>query len=41
MHVAVSSVNRLLDYSYKTEPDGYTTTDSVVRLNRLIDRNFR
>ena len=39
MHVAVSSVDRLLDYCFNTEPDGYTTTDSVKRLNRLIDRN--
>ena len=40
MHVAVSSVDRLLDYCFKTEPDGFTTTDSVLRLNRLIDRNL-
>ena len=41
MHVAVSSVDRLLDYCFNTEPDGYTTSDSVARLNRLIDRNTR
>ena len=40
MHVAVSSVDRLLDYCFNTEPDGFTTTDSVLRLNRLIDRNL-
>ena len=40
MHVAVSSVDRLLDYCFNTAPDGYTTSDSVARLNRLIDRNL-
>ena len=40
MHVATSTVDRLVDYCLHTEPDGFTTTDSVRRLNRLIDRNL-
>ena len=40
MHVATSDVDRLVDYSLHTEPDGFTTTDTVRRLNRLIDRNL-
>ena len=40
MHVATSDVARLVDYCLHTEPDGFTTTDSVRRLNRLIDRNL-
>lgn len=40
MHVATSDVDRLVDYCLQTEPDGFTTTDTVRRLNRLIDRNL-
>ena len=40
MHVATSDVDRLVDYCLHTEPDGFTTTDTVRRLNRLIDRNL-
>ena len=40
LHVAVTSIDRMLDYCFNTEPDGYTTGDSVTRLNRLIDRNL-
>ena len=40
MHVAESSVDRLLDYCLHTEPDGFTTTASVERLNCLIDKNM-
>ena len=40
MHVATSDVARLVDYCLHTEPDGFTTTDSVRRLNRLIDCNL-
>ena len=39
MHVAESSVDRLVDYCLHTEPDGFTTSASVRRLNRLIDKN--
>ncbi len=40
MHVATSSVDRLVDYCLNTEPDGFTTSDTVKRLNRLIDKNL-
>lgn len=40
MHVAVSSIDRLLDYCLNTEPDGLRTGLTVERLNRLIDKNF-
>ncbi len=41
MHVATSTVDRLVDYCLNTEPDGFTTGESVKRLNRLIDRNLK
>ena len=40
MHVATSSVERLVDYCLHTEPDGLSTGESVKRLNRLIDMNL-
>ncbi len=40
MHVATSSVDRLVDYCLGTESDGLTTGDTVRRLNRLIDKNL-
>ena len=40
MHVATSTVDRLVDYCLHTEPDGLTTGETVKRLNRLIDRNL-
>jgi 4-O-beta-D-mannosyl-D-glucose phosphorylase len=41
MHVATSTVDRLVDYCLHTEPDAFTTGESVRRLNRLIDGNCR
>ncbi len=40
MHVATSTVDRLVDYCMNTEPDGYRTGETVERLNRLIDINI-
>jgi len=40
MHVATSSVDRLVDYCLNTAPDGMCTGASVKRLNELIDRNM-
>ncbi len=40
MHVATSTVDRLVDYCMNTEPDGLRTGETVARLNRLIDRNL-
>jgi len=39
MHVATSTVDRLVDYCLHTEPDGLRTGLTVERLNALIDRN--
>lgn len=41
MHVATSSIDRLVDYCLHTEPDGFRTGLSVERLNRLIDKNLK
>ncbi len=40
MHVATSTVDRLVDYCMNTAPDGYRTGETVARLNRLIDKNL-
>ena len=39
MHVATSSIERLVDYCLNTEPDGGRTGLTVERINRLIDKN--
>ncbi|MBQ0096665.1 MAG: glycosidase [Bacteroidales bacterium] len=41
MHVATSTVERLVDYCLNTEPDGGRTGLTVERLNRLIDKNTK
>ena len=40
MHVAMSTVDRLVDYCKNTAPDGLRTGLSVETLNRLIDKNL-
>jgi len=39
MHVAVSSVDRLIDYCMNTPADGFRSAASVKTLNGIIDRN--
>jgi 4-O-beta-D-mannosyl-D-glucose phosphorylase len=39
MHVATSTVDRLVDYCMNTAPDGLRTGLSVETLNKLIDLN--
>ena len=39
MHVATSTVDRLVDYCLNTPPDGLRTALSVQAINALIDRN--
>ena len=39
MHVATSTVDRLLDYCFNTAPDGYYTGKSVEMLTEIIDHN--
>ena len=41
MHVAVSDVNRLVDYCMNTPEDGLTTSASVETIKRLIAKNRR
>lgn len=40
MHVATSTIDRLVDYCLNTPADGLTTAESVKTLNRLIDANL-
>ncbi|MBO4610603.1 MAG: glycosidase [Bacteroidales bacterium] len=40
MHVATSTIDRLVDYCLHTEPDGGRTGLTVERINRLIDKNL-
>ncbi len=40
MHVATSTVDRLVDYCLNTPADGLTTGESVKTINRLIDKNL-
>ncbi|WP_300601294.1 glycosidase [Niabella sp.] len=39
MHVAVSSIDRLLDYCLNTPRDGFRSAESVRQINELIDKN--
>lgn len=39
MHVAGSTVDRLVDYCLNTPPDGLRSVDSVEQINNLIDKN--
>lgn len=39
MHVAVSSIERLLDYCFQTSADGFSSVTSVNTLCQLIDNN--
>ncbi len=41
MHVATSTVDRLVDYVLNTPADGYTSASSVDNLNKLITRNLK
>nr|CRY96301.1 hypothetical protein [uncultured prokaryote] len=41
MHVATSTVERLVDYCKNTSPDGLRTGLTVERLNALIDKNLK
>ena len=41
LHVATSTVDRLVDYRLHTAPDGLRTGHSVETLNKLIDKNLK
>jgi 4-O-beta-D-mannosyl-D-glucose phosphorylase len=40
MHVAVSSIDKLVDYCLNTAADGLRSAASVETLKKLINRNF-
>ena len=40
MHVAVSTIDQLLDYCLNTKPDGLRSATSVQTLCTLVDKNF-
>ncbi|MCM1483329.1 MAG: glycosidase [Muribaculaceae bacterium] len=40
MHVATSTIDRLVDYCFNTPADGLSTGESVKAINRLIDSNL-
>ncbi len=40
MHVAESTIDRLLDYCFNTPADGMISAESVKAINRLIDSNL-
>lgn len=40
MHVATSTIDRLVDYCFNTPQDGLTTGKSVATINNLIDKNL-
>lgn len=41
MHVAVSSIERLLDYCLSTATDGYRSAESVRTLSKIISNNLK
>jgi 4-O-beta-D-mannosyl-D-glucose phosphorylase len=41
IHVAVSTVEKLLDYAIHSPSDGFTSVQSVVQVNLLIDSNLK
>ncbi len=41
IHVAVSTIEKLLDYAVHTPADGFTSVQSVVHINLLIDKNLK
>lgn len=40
MHVATSTIDKLVDYCLNTPQDGLSTSESVKTINRLIDKNL-
>ncbi|MFN8257251.1 MAG: glycosidase [Bacteroidales bacterium] len=41
LHVATSTIEKLVDYTMNTSPDGYRSIKSVETINALIDNNLR
>jgi 4-O-beta-D-mannosyl-D-glucose phosphorylase len=41
IHVAVSTIEKLLDYAMYTPVDGFTSVQSVMQINLLVDKNLK
>ena len=41
VHVAVSSIEKLVDYAIHTPADGFSSVQSVIQINLLIDKNLK
>jgi 4-O-beta-D-mannosyl-D-glucose phosphorylase len=41
MHVATSTIDKLVDYVINTAKDGLTSSASVQTLKKIIDKNLR
>ena len=41
IHVAVSSIEKLVDYAIHTPADGFSSVQSVIQINLLIDKNLK
>jgi 4-O-beta-D-mannosyl-D-glucose phosphorylase len=41
MHVALSTIEKLVDYCMNTPADGLRSAASVVTLKKLIDKNLK
>lgn len=41
IHVAVSTIKKLIDYTIHTPADGFSSVQSVVQINLLIDKNLK
>lgn len=40
MHVATSTIDRLVDYCMNTPQDGFSSYASVLTLKKMIDKNL-
>jgi 4-O-beta-D-mannosyl-D-glucose phosphorylase len=40
LHVATSSIGKLVDYVMNTQPDGHTSAETAKKLTELIDKNM-
>ena len=41
LHVATTTIDKMIDYCKNTPADGYNTHESVKKINELIDRNSK
>ena len=41
IHVAVSTIEKLVDYAIHTPADGFSSVQSVIQINLLIDKNLK